>query len=221
MTRVEPADRELPNRKLRRDGEATRQRVLEAVVACILEQGYYQASSNEIARRAGVTWGAIQHLFGSREALMIAVLEDGWRRLHERVATEKIAGGSLEARLRAVLDVLGSYYESPEHLAQIQIILDFTANPDTSAETRRAIERHGRELTKAWEPLFAQAVGDAAADHDLVVYAFTTLRGYLTARLIAASIADIPDDAVQRRLLINGVAAALRSEARRRGVPLR
>jgi AcrR family transcriptional regulator len=195
--------------------------VLDAVVSCILEQGYYQASSNEIARRAGVTWGTIQHQFGSREALMIAVLEDGWRRLHESVGTEKVVGGSLEARLWAVLDVLATYYESPEHLAQIQIILDFTANPDTSAETRRAIERHGHELQRAWEPLFAQALGDAARERDLVVYAFTTLRGYLTGRLIAVSIADIPGDAVQRQLLISGVASSLRAEARRRGVSLR
>jgi AcrR family transcriptional regulator len=195
--------------------------VLDAVVSCILEQGYYQASSNEIARRAGVTWGTIQHQFGSREALMIAVLEDGWRRLHESVGREQIVGGSLEVRLWAVLDVLATYYESPEHLAQIQIILDFTANPDTSAETRRAIERHGHELTQAWEPLFAQALGDAAKERDLVVYAFTTLRGYLTGRLIAVSIADIPGDSVPRQLLISGVASSLRAEARRRGVALR
>jgi AcrR family transcriptional regulator len=216
VTRVES-----PTRRLRRDGEATRRRVLDAVVSCILEQGYYQASSNEIARRAGVTWGTIQHQFGSREALMIAVLEDGWRRLHESVGTEKVVGGSLEARLWAVLEVLATYYESPEHLAQIQIILDFTANPDTSAETRRAIERHGHELQRAWEPLFAQALGDAARERDLVVYAFTTLRGYLTGRLIAESIADIPADSVQRQLLISGVASSLRAEARRRGVSLR
>jgi AcrR family transcriptional regulator len=216
VTRVES-----PSRRLRRDGEATRRRVLDAVVSCILEQGYYQASSNEIARRAGVTWGTIQHQFGSREALMIAVLEDGWRRLHESVGTEQIVGGSLEVRLWAVLDVLATYYESREHLAQIQIILDFTANPDTSAETRRAIERHGHELTRAWEPLFAQALGDAAKERDLVVYAFTTLRGYLTGRLIAESIADIPGDTVLRQLLVNGVASSLRAEARRRGVSLR
>ena len=49
----------------RRDGQATHRRVLDAVVRTILEVGYYKASSNEIARRAGVTWGAIQHLFGS------------------------------------------------------------------------------------------------------------------------------------------------------------
>jgi AcrR family transcriptional regulator len=217
VTRVESP----PRAPRRRDGEATRRRVLDAVVGCILERGYYQASSNEIARRAGVTWGTIQHQFGSREALMIAVLEDGWRRLHESVGTEQIVGGSLEVRLWAVLDVLATYYESREHLAQIQIILDFTANPDTSAETRRAIERHGHELTRAWEPLFAQALGDAAKERDLVVYAFTTLRGYLTGRLIAESIADIPGDTVLRQLLVNGVASSLRTEARRRGVSLR
>ncbi|HZP27746.1 MAG TPA: TetR/AcrR family transcriptional regulator [Acidimicrobiia bacterium] len=205
----------------RRDGEATRRRVLDAVVRCILEQGYYQSTSNEIARRAGVTWGAIQHLFGSREALMIAVLEDGWKRLQERVGTEKIGGGSLEVRLWAVLGVLATYYESPEHLAAIQILLDFTANPATSDETRRAIKRHGQELLRAWEPLFAQALGEAARDDDLVVYAFSTLRGYLTSRRIADTIADLPPDTVQRQLLVNGVAASLRAEARRRGLSLR
>ena len=30
-------------------------------IACILEEGFYRASSNKIARRAGVTWGVIQY----------------------------------------------------------------------------------------------------------------------------------------------------------------
>lgn len=205
----------------RRDGEATRQRVLDAVVSCILEQGYYQATSNEIARRAGVTWGAIQHLFGSREALMIAVLDDNWRQLQDVVATERIAGGSLETRLRAVLDVIALHYEQPQALAQLQILLDFTANPATSSVTRQAIDRHGSELVRAWRPLFAQALGDAAEERDLVTYAFTVFRGYLLSHQVATTIADLPSDAVQRQLLINGVACALRAEARRRNISLR
>jgi AcrR family transcriptional regulator len=216
MARVEPT-----TRKRRRDGESTRRRVLDAVVSTILERGYYQASSNEIARRAGVTWGAIQHLFGSREALMIAVLEDGWKGLEERIAAEEIAGGSLEVRLWAVLDVLATYYSSPDHIAQIQILLDFTCNPATSTYTRQAIARHGEGLNRAWQPLFAQALGEASRDRDLVAYAFAALRGYLGARNIAVTIADPPGDAVQRQLLINGVASSLRAEAKRRGLQLR
>jgi AcrR family transcriptional regulator len=216
MTSLESA-----TRRRRRDGEETRQRIIQAVVDTILEQGYYKASSNEIARRAGVTWGAIQHLFGSREALMIAVLEERWHQLNDRIASADIPHGSLETRLRGVLDVLASYYESKDHLAQIQILLDFTCNPVTTSETRRVIRRHGEELNSTWRPLFAQALGAAADEFDLVVYAFTTLRGYLATRNIAETIADLPDDEMQRRLLVDGVARALRAEARRRQIQLR
>jgi len=57
-------------RRRRSDGELTRQKVLDAAIQTILEVGYYQASSNAIARRAGVTWGTLQHQFGTREALL-------------------------------------------------------------------------------------------------------------------------------------------------------
>jgi AcrR family transcriptional regulator len=69
-------------RRRRSDGEVTRRKVLDAAIETILEVGYYQASSNAIARRAGVTWGALQHQFGTREALLLEVLNERWGRLH-------------------------------------------------------------------------------------------------------------------------------------------
>ena len=204
----------------RRDGEATRRRVLDAVVESVLDFGYYKASSNEIARRAGVTWGAIQHLFGSREALMLDVLDDGWARLHAAVANTEIDGATLEDRLREVLEVLASYYEQPSYIVQVQILLDLSKNPATSAETRAAIERHGQELSQAWQPLFEQALGAAAAANDLSTYAFTALRGYLASRVIASTITDMPDDTHARELLVRGVAAAIRADAVARGLSL-
>jgi AcrR family transcriptional regulator len=207
-------------RRRRTDGELTWRRVLDAAIATVLERGYYQTSSNEIARRAGVTWGAIQHQFGTREALLLEVLNDRWANLQELVATAEVDGDTLEDRLRAVLDVLALYYEQPEHLVSLQILLDLTHNPKTSRETREAIAVHGAELTQAWRPLFVQALGDAAEETDLVLYAFATLRGYLSGRLIASSIADTSDDTFQRELLLRGVATAIRAEAAQRGVAL-
>src|SRR3954447_12461962 len=87
-------------------GLATERVVLDAAVACILERGFYRASSNEIARRAGVSWGVIQYHFGTREALMLAVLEDGARRFTELVAGGRIDGGSVEERISQLLAVL-------------------------------------------------------------------------------------------------------------------
>ena len=218
QARTEGTSSGAPVVRRRRDGEATRRKVLDAVGESVLDVGYYKASSNEIARRAGVTWGAIQHLFGSREALMLDVLDDGWQRLHERVATAAITGVTLEDRLCEVLEVLASYYEQPSYIVQVQILLDLAKNPATSAETRAAIERHGQELSQAWQPLFAQALGDAAVYPEFSTYAFTALRGYLSSRVIAASITDVPDDTKARELLVRGVAAAIRDDAASRGV---
>jgi len=207
-------------RRRRSDGEVTRRRVLDAAIESILENGYYQTSSNEIARRAGVTWGALQHQFGTREALLLEVVNDRWIRLEETVAAAEISGDTLEERLHAVLKVLSDHYGSPEHLAHIQILLDLSHNPNTSAATREAVAEHGRQLTLAWRPLFNRVLGDAAGEEDLVRYAFTTLRGYLQGGLIARSIAETRSDRVPRELLVRGVAAAVRSESAARGIPL-
>jgi AcrR family transcriptional regulator len=207
-------------RRRRSDGAATYRRVLDSAVGSILEKGYYQASSNEIARRAGVTWGVIQHQFGSREALMLEVLNDRWHRLQELVATAQISGNTLEDRLAEVLDVLAEHYGKPAHLAQVQILLDLNSNPSTSASTREAVAEHGRQLSRAWRPLFRRALGEAASQDDLVRFAFNTLRGYLTGNLIARSISTSRDDRVERALLVQGVAAAIRTEAASRGIDL-
>jgi hypothetical protein len=120
-----------------------------------------------------------------------------------------------------VFEVLAAHYGAPEHLVQLQILLDLSHNPKTSAETRRAVAAHGAKLTRAWQPLFEGALGEAARETDLVRYAFLALRGYLQGGIIAAHIADMTDDTVPRRLLIEGVADAIQAEAGRRGIELR
>lgn len=57
----------------KRDPEATRQTILGAAEALILEKGFAATSVSEIAKRAGVTKSLIHHHFGSKEALWTAV----------------------------------------------------------------------------------------------------------------------------------------------------
>jgi AcrR family transcriptional regulator len=214
----------------RGDSETTRRRVLDAAIETVIEVGYYKASSNEIARRAGITWGVIQHLFGSREQLMLAVVNDIGSRL-ERVLTEaEVDGESLEARLTSVLETLAAHYEQPAYLVQMQILLDLSVNPKTPTAVRDTLqEQNGQVFDKLAHPLFAQAFGDVAAEQDLVLYAFMTMRGYLAAYSVARLIAELPDGSVikivtgtgddrpLRELLVRGIAATVREEATRRG----
>jgi AcrR family transcriptional regulator len=195
--------------------------VLDAVVESILDKGYYRTSSNEIARRAGVTWGTLQHQFGSRELLLLEVLNRRWHDLQHEMATADVTGTTLEARLHSVLDVLATHYGEPAQLASLQILLDLSRDPEVSKATKRAIDEHGKRLIEAWQPLFEQALGDAAHDELLVRYAFVTLRGYLTGDLIASNITDTSDDHDVRELLVQGVASAIRQRAADHGLRLR
>lgn len=193
--------------------------MLDAVIESIVEKGYYQTSSNEIARRAGVTWGTIQHQFGTREQLLLAVADRRWDVLEHAVATTDVTGATLEERLDSVLDVLAGFYGSPTHLAHLQIALDLTHDPNVSDEARRSVRRHGSQLEKAWRPLFEQALGEAANDADLVTYAFLTLRGFLSANVVATSISGKTTGwARPRELLVRGVACVIRERAVEQGL---
>lgn len=205
-------------RRRRADSEVSRRRVLDAAVECILECGYYKTSTNEIARRAGVTWGTLQYQFGTRDALLVEVLNDRWETVQRAIADAEIVGATLEDRLGEMVEVLATHYGVPAHVAHLQIVIDLTHNPDTSDDIRRAVAAHGRELVRAWQPLVDRALGDAAQQEELVRYACAALRGYLIDHAILRSIDDIENDRVSRELLVRGVAAAIRGEAASRGI---
>ncbi len=48
---------------------------MAAVLESIAEVGFQRTTAAEITRRAGVTWGAVQHHFGAEDGILRAVLE--------------------------------------------------------------------------------------------------------------------------------------------------
>jgi AcrR family transcriptional regulator len=205
----------------RSDGEITRRKVLDAAVVCILENGYYKTSSNQIARVAGVTWGTLQHQFGTREGLMLELLNDEWVRMQGEIADATVDGETLEERLESTMTILAGHYGSSRFLAFLEVLLDLTQDPATSDETKKGALAHGRRLSRAWQPLFAQALGDAAEDKELVGHAFKVLRGYLIGESIATRFAKSRNDKGERQFVIEGVAASVRARAAAQGTTIR
>ncbi|MCG7210513.1 TetR/AcrR family transcriptional regulator [Streptomyces arenae] len=65
-----------PDRAPKQDrSRATRQRLLEAAVACLAEHGWAGSTVAVVAERAGVSRGAAQHHFPTREDLFTAAVE--------------------------------------------------------------------------------------------------------------------------------------------------
>ena len=83
---------------------------MRAVVESISEVGFQKTTANEITRRAGVTWGAVQHHFGGKDGILEAVLEESFERFAARLAAVPIEGASLEQRVSAFVDIAWQHF---------------------------------------------------------------------------------------------------------------
>jgi AcrR family transcriptional regulator len=76
VSTVDRAERDRAERVPKQDrSRATRQRLLAAAVACLAEHGWAGSTVSVVAERAGVSRGAAQHHFPTREDLFTAAVE--------------------------------------------------------------------------------------------------------------------------------------------------
>jgi len=198
----------------------SRQRVIEAAIACILDQGFYRASSNAIAERAGVTWGVIQYHFGTREALMLAVLEEGTRRLNEILLTAEIDGDTVTTRIASYLDILARYYGSVDYLAFSQVLINLTHDPRTSQQTRETMTRISQsanpELNRLRRQVLAGTGIRSPARRSLLFHA---LRGLALSHVMLETLPNRVDQPQQfpeqRRLLAEALGLLIEAESKR------
>jgi len=137
---------------------ATRARLIDATIDCILEEGFYRASSNRIAERAGVTWGVIQHHFGTREALLLATFQSGMEELIETLESAVITGDTFEARLESLADVIWRFYRRPRFVAYEQLTLNLLRDPTIDAATVRLVRRRQAKIGDLLTELATQVV---------------------------------------------------------------
>jgi AcrR family transcriptional regulator len=197
---------------------ATRTRVIDAAVACILERGFYRASSNEIARRAGVTWGVIQHHFGTREELLLAVLRQDYGRFIDGLGSTKLEGDTTAERLASLAELVWSYYGRPEYVATMQIQLNLSRDPQCLQATVDAMQELQEQLRDQWARLVSEsAAGGAPLPSALARAVLRVFRGMAIGDAIALHgpqqiVAHIPPTRqllADRLVVIDALSAAI------------
>ncbi|MFE6775381.1 TetR/AcrR family transcriptional regulator [Streptomyces sp. NPDC057702] len=129
---------------------ATRQRLLEAAIACLAEHGWAGSTVSVVAERAGVSRGAAQHHFPTREDLFTAAVE--------QVAEERSAAlrallsdaadppeGDGPERTHAVVDALVDLYTGPLFRAALQLWVAAANEPQLGSRVTALEARIGRE----------------------------------------------------------------------------
>ena len=160
------------------NGQApTAAKVVQSAIDCILSQGFYRASTNAIAREAGVTWGVIQHHFGTREKLMLAVVEHAVQQMDEQFGQVVIEGATLEERVEQMADLIFSFYRNPNFLAYTQVVMNLGQDPRTANKTLKALTDVSARMGSHLPRLRDQVLGDHSHLDDEFRFAFETLRG--------------------------------------------
>jgi AcrR family transcriptional regulator len=103
--------------------KATQDKIISAVISLIKEKGYAAASSTQIARRAGVTWGAVQHHFGGKEEILEEVLERSHLKFHQTLSAGRFTTGSQAQRVSKYVDAAWYHYQGDEYMATMEILL--------------------------------------------------------------------------------------------------
>ncbi|MEV4612536.1 TetR/AcrR family transcriptional regulator [Kitasatospora sp. NPDC049258] len=129
---------------------ATRRRLLEAAVECLAELGWNGSTVAVVAERAGVTRGAAQHHFPTREDLFTAAVEHV---ASERLAAVRAHSDRLPApgpaRTEAVAEMIVRLYTGPLFRAALHLWVA-AATEEPLRERIVALENQvGREAHRA------------------------------------------------------------------------
>jgi AcrR family transcriptional regulator len=189
----------------------TRTRVLESAVSCIDELGIARASSNEIARRAGTTWGAIQHHFGSREDLLLSVIESNFTELESNVRNAGFVGGTTLERVQALADLLWDYCSDIRFRVSIEILLDLRRNPAGSELVAQRLSDANRSMGAMWDEICVHAL-DLPSDPTIARILFGAARGFALTRHMNAWNNSFTQE---RALLVQLLAGAIEHRAPR------
>lgn len=159
MPRRPPIRLSAPTRVRRSHAERsaeTRARILDGVLSSINDVGFGKTTAAEITRRAGVTWGAVQHHFGDKDGILLALVERSFDEFEARLEGMPTRGTSLSERVRLFLDRAWGHFSSPEYRSTFEILLNHLGRGDGAAPS----SWQGR-MFRAWDRIWLRLFHDA------------------------------------------------------------
>ena len=153
----------------------TRARLLHAAAALFAERGVDAVSVDAVAEAAGRTSGAVYAHFGSKQGLLLALLDEWSHSLIAGIAAEFELTERVEDRLRAVVvNVITDPTEQTSRLLLLERELWLRAVRDQEVATAmqaRAREAHDR-LTRGFASWIEQGIIDSTVAPEILATMF-------------------------------------------------
>jgi AcrR family transcriptional regulator len=153
----------------------TRRRLLDAAIAVLHESGFANLTLTKTSRRAGLTNGAMQHHFPSRDDLVVALMDRVYPVLEESFDAREILTLPIAERVTHIVAFLWDIYQRPEYLAIWDIALGSRDDP----ALRPRITAYQRETSRQMRANFAASFADLNVDRAELDRIFSLAVGFL------------------------------------------
>ena len=135
------------------------ERLLDAVTSVLVEEGFEGVSVRKVAARAGVSIGAVQHHFPTKDAMLAAAMERASAEFTARLTAHVPADATAEQALQAVAyELLGL---GPERRAAAVLWAARLARASVHEPTRRTHAREWQEVEDLLSGLLQASRGQA------------------------------------------------------------
>lgn len=176
-----------PNRR----GARSRETVLDAAERLMAEKGYEAATVAALVDEAGVPPSSIYHYFGSKEGVLLAVMERGAKRFFEALPDLGQRTGSQADHLRGLVETSAATLERNPNFLRILIVMATQPINADEGEVRRIVHRVRemalRRLRAEMEIVFGVDRRSASADH-LARFALAAFDGAFVAQQASSNV---------------------------------
>lgn len=127
----------IPNRR----GARSREAVLDAAERLMAEHGYQAATVAVLVDKAGIPPSSIYHYFGSKEGVLLAVMERGAERFFEALPDLDRRLGSQTEHLQALVEAVATTLERNPNFLRILVVMATQPVNADGGEVHRVVER--------------------------------------------------------------------------------
>lgn len=173
--------------------EETTRALIDATIYAINEYGLGGLRTNHVTSRAGVSWGAVQHIFGDKGGLLLAVAGEATDQLTKNLRASVKASDDLSTRLRTMIDLTWSIYRLPSYVAMVEIIRDSRRDPALNKKILRAQKSLTQDLRAVWQDVLADTGMPEERINRVRDMVTLTLSGLASRRIFLKAETDIPD----------------------------
>jgi len=155
----------------------TRELLLGAAVACLVDRGFAAITTGEVASRAGLSQGALFKHYPTKAALLVASVEQLYERLRAEFAEQMAGADPGRDPIRLALELLAEIFDDPQAAAWLELQVAARTNAELRELLSPVALAHHEAILALARKLFPEATARSPRFDTCVEMILSVLQG--------------------------------------------